>query len=537
MIIDAISVEIGDRLIKMKTPKIDQSHLEGGFLLKVRIGKRRGRLKGERANDFEAGEWYCIDLTTDEYATGYRAEGIPGNNTDAEPVALWLHTVGDLPEEVRGALRQVFLITGRSPRDPEGGRPDTPSQGGPPSSAEQEEIEELYREGRRSPAWLSFLYSDNYPWLSERIRWWGHFNVGQGACSAIYDIDGRPYVYVDFGEPLGFYKRTAPWNLGLIDPHNPQAFKAWSENQKREVRPPLCNDPLVVITHWDWDHWSLIKRLPPSNNLLFLVPEQSASGQAKFFWDNLPAPQKMVLKSGECREFEWGYVVRDTGTGKDNNQTGLSVYVRLRDCLSKAYLPRTMKEGCSVPAPVFHEDERYALTSGDAGFHLVPGLNDPNLRLIGLTAAHHGADSHSVLNQIPPPYENGGAVVYSYGLRDAGAWGAVGVDQPLAHVAKSIGGYPINSQKKCYVRNGQGGHPKATAIDAYQHAGWTCHVDTASNHAPYRPAGHTSPRTVQGNILLGDRMPHGYFPQQIQMCWNTSCQDYQICRARIFWAV
>src|SRR6185369_5055896 len=69
----------------------------------------------------------------------------------------------------------------------------------------------------------------------------GVLDVGQGNCNALYNNAGEAFVYYDFGFPTNSKKGSAP---------NPITV------------PCLCNNPLIVISHWDADHYALSRRYP-----------------------------------------------------------------------------------------------------------------------------------------------------------------------------------------------------------------------------------------------------------------------------------
>ncbi|WP_426749215.1 flagellar hook-length control protein FliK [Myxococcus sp. Y35] len=175
----------------------------------------------------------------------------------------------------------------------------------------------------------------------------GLFNVGQGACSVLYDNQGRAIVYYDFGSPANGQQSTFP----MI----PQGHCAG---------PCMCNGPLIILSHWDMDHCDLGRFYPASFGCRWLAPQQhmgtavcrdtiarvvhdggefyiwTASGRPGTAANPRGTPSSWNRPGGSHMRFPWGFVERNyrdqnqnpLASGSDpRNNSGLAVYVCVRD--------------------------------------------------------------------------------------------------------------------------------------------------------------------------------------------------------------
>ncbi|NMO15130.1 hypothetical protein HPC49_04315 [Pyxidicoccus fallax] len=146
----------------------------------------------------------------------------------------------------------------------------------------------------------------------------GVLDIGQGGCNVLYDNNGHAIVYFDAGYPENF--------LGSL----PVPFPA----------PCFCNDPLVILSHWDIDH-SMMPRYDHRMYLLrWLVPQQHMGtpetkevvarvleyGGEMHLW---------VAGPGSQMRFPWGFVERAAGPhpfkSDEKNNSGLVMYVCVQD--------------------------------------------------------------------------------------------------------------------------------------------------------------------------------------------------------------
>jgi hypothetical protein len=154
----------------------------------------------------------------------------------------------------------------------------------------------------------------------------GVMNVGQGNCNQICDNNHKVVCYYDYGSPLHNYLGTAP----------------------NVVAPCLHDDPIMVLSHWDYDHIGMVRRNPYAYQLRWIVPRQdmgsasardvytrilAAHGGGILLWPGQnggpPPPHHMALPWGFI---ERGIVRNQLAPGSGNmNDGGLVMYVCVQD--------------------------------------------------------------------------------------------------------------------------------------------------------------------------------------------------------------
>ncbi len=203
------------------------------------------------------------------------------------------------------------------------------------------------------------------------------YDVGQGNCCAVLS-GGVPSVYIDFGG--GVLRDT-------------KTFPAALESFCLTARPP------VILTHWDWDHWSSARRHPESIESTWIVPRQRPLGAVHSAFlaelirmDNvLVWPEQLgSVSSGEL------WIERCTGPPSNRNGSGLAVGLEVK-----------------------RESRLRFLFPGDAAYHLVPSAGqDPRPDWTTVVVPHHGGRTRS---QLIPESDGvrAGRLVYSYGRGNA----------------------------------------------------------------------------------------------------------------------
>lgn len=133
------------------------------------------------------------------------------------------------------------------------------------------------------------------------------YDVGQGAASAL--IAGMaPRLYFDLGGGVQRHHNTFP-----------KALKRFCYTH----RPP------VVLSHWDWDHWSSGARFE-ATNLTWIAPNQKLGAAHAVFAANVasygrlliwpPDAGKMSFARGHAR------ILQCTGNGRNHSGLALEVY-------------------------------------------------------------------------------------------------------------------------------------------------------------------------------------------------------------------
>lgn len=186
------------------------------------------------------------------------------------------------------------------------------------------------------------------------------YYVGQGSCAAICDAQGRPIVYLDIGGGCLSNARSYPTQFKLC----------------------FLNRPLVVLSHWDLDHWYSASRQKQAQNLMWYAPRQDAIGPTHkaFIWHLANKDRIRFWPAGLALD---GVLQLARCTGRSRNDSGLAALVTLGD--ERALLP------------------------GDAHYRFVPTSASGSLD--ALVATHHGAK----YRRPEVPQGVTGLVCYSYG--------------------------------------------------------------------------------------------------------------------------
>lgn len=188
-------------------------------------------------------------------------------------------------------------------------------------------------------------------------------DVGQASCNVIRE-DGVPTACFDVGAPV--YR-------------NNKSFRA------RAVW-PLPKSGAVILSHWDFDHFDLGRRLPHLQTLSWFAPDQPVGPNTLRFQRKLGAQLKFLVGS-YSGVLPGGTFLLEPGLStnpKDRNGTGYSLRINLHNAA--------------------------LLLTGDADYSMIP----PTMcnGLTAMTVPHHGGTCS------PPPSPNGtrGRAVMSYGL-------------------------------------------------------------------------------------------------------------------------
>ncbi len=176
------------------------------------------------------------------------------------------------------------------------------------------------------------------------------YDVGQGNCNAI--CDRTPLVYFDFGGGV----------LG-----NTHTFPA------AQARWCLAHSPPVVLSHWDWDHWSSATlRFQAALRLTWIVPRQQPLGAVhKTFAHSVSTTGRLLVWPSTLPTLTSGQLTVLRCTGRGRNHSGLAMSVT------------------DTSAPAFS-----MLLTGDARYTAIPGVNAMK-NLTAVIVPHHGADMRS----------------------------------------------------------------------------------------------------------------------------------------------
>jgi hypothetical protein len=198
------------------------------------------------------------------------------------------------------------------------------------------------------------------------------YDVGQGNCTALI-AGGYPRLYFDFGGGVLGNRKTFP-----------QALSAFC----------FTGEPAIVLSHWDWDHWSSANRHPRAYDMTWIVPRQSNTLGAVHatFLGRLLQHGRVLAWPAHLRSLQIGCyeLMSCTGARSSRNNSGLALAVEHTDT---------------------HETLRI-LFPGDCSYDHVPGSN--GAALTSLVAAHHGGKIGSTFAPTPDGLPCG-RLVYSYG--------------------------------------------------------------------------------------------------------------------------
>jgi hypothetical protein len=244
------------------------------------------------------------------------------------------------------------------------------------------------------------------PSPSTRIDWVAVYDVGQGSANALLDESGVPCIYADLGGGVLGHRTTFPAAFGRLC---------------LTARPP------IILSHWDWDHWSSGGRFPHAQLMTWIVPNQTYGIVHGVFAALIVANGTLMVWPRGLRSVVSGQITVLKCTGTKRNNSGLAVSV----------------EGPEGQPPI--------LLPGDASYWHVPTGSSVHHSVV---ATHHGALTGATM-----PVAAGsplGRVVYSYGLNnqwkhprpatmsqhDAAGWPhatlpAVNTDRHTVHRAKS----------------------------------------------------------------------------------------------------
>jgi len=318
----------------------------------------------------------------------------------------------------------------------------------------------------------------------------GALAVGQASCTVVYDVAENPIAYLDFGMPLPYYRSTIPSN---------------------SVLPSVLSDPLIIMSHWDYDHYAMSRKVIDSYQMRWSAPQQTIGSvaakelYAKIIYDPSGGGRLHLWPSqgyrGGTLPLEWGFVSRCTGTTRNDN--GL-VTIACFEGLAKQNGPSLRgphtvqniqpanpqvpvsqhKGACSLPgirkqSIIWDEKYRAVLYPGDASFSSIPNISSMNT-LIGLVTSHHGGERQCT--NIP-------AAPLSLNL----------CKRPVAY---SYGTYPASMalSEHCYKDKSGQGLPRDAACRAYKAAGWDHRMNTA-------PEAHV---TTQPDPVIQGRNPAVY---------------------------
>ncbi len=209
-------------------------------------------------------------------------------------------------------------------------------------------------------------------YLRRWSRVWGTsqaiaLDVGQASFNIVVaENTSGPALYFDVGQPIWFHLHNAPAGFA----------------------PPVLGDGLVILSHWDTDHYAYGRQNTDFHSKHWFAPAQVSVGpNANAFAQKLQDLGKLTLVgAGRSSRHRRGARIIRCG-GSSSNGSGLALHLRTFG--------------------------RNILFTGDADYHEIPSMR--GVRLSGLQLPHHGGKLTGTA-AIPTGHGVGARAVVSCGL-------------------------------------------------------------------------------------------------------------------------
>lgn len=281
------------------------------------------------------------------------------------------------------------------------------------------------------------------------------YDVGQGSCQAALESDLHlPALYVDFGGGVLTNRKTFP-----------DEFAGFCFSRR----------PMVVLSHWDWDHWSSAYLDEDALSVPWLAP---------------PVPTKPIQQAFAADLYVRGFLHLWDHTWPAEIREGA---VRIERCTGRT----SNDSGLAVTLHAGPRSRRNCLLPGDAAYAFIPSvLGGSSFNALCMT--HHGGKLHS---SVYPKAKRGGASALSAGLRNS-------YKHPLFHTVASHleegwkfpTGTGLSGQRPCHVLLPWGRQPHV-----FQGG---CHADKCSVAiADMAPSCGRVHRLASRPISLRSRLP------------------------------
>ena len=272
------------------------------------------------------------------------------------------------------------------------------------------------------------------------------FDVGQGSANALVDSNGYPQFYFDAGCGVYHNAKTSPAHIGFC----------------------TCQQPSVILSHWDSDHWAGATKARNLLSATWIAPRQSIGPRHAAFAASILAAGTLLILPPHMLPIGWGTTPacelrQCRGALSNRNETGVVLIVDD---------PNTTRSW---------------LLTGDAAYHLIPGLMPPDFAAV--VVPHHGADM-GPKSTPPAPSTPYSRLIYSFG--------------------------PGNRHGRTKVQ-----HPTVAAVTAHVTAGWvhgwlpTSPGTTLAGHPVLATATHAT--SHDDGIVAGWTAP-GIFPAHLTAC-------------------
>lgn len=263
------------------------------------------------------------------------------------------------------------------------------------------------------------------------------FDIGQGLASALVCRCGEPIYYFDTGCGSGRNTGTAPSRIDFC----------------------TCSSPVVILSHWDTDHWAGAVNHARLQARTWTVPKQTISTSHTLFAnDILKAGGNILVVDRTLPQLQWSSGAQDydlqRATGKKRNGTGLVLVVTDRP------------------------SGRSWVLTGDAGYDVIPHAVPADVA--AMVVPHHGADMGAKSFPFARSSTSYARLLYSFGPGNKHGPNNPPVQHPVqaavsahANVNWGHGGWSAVTPASCLA----GGDVLATATHLTSHldglaAGW-----------------------------------------------------------------
>jgi hypothetical protein len=141
--------------------------------------------------------------------------------------------------------------------------------------------------------------------LNRSIDWAVVYDVGQGNCIGLCDSSGSVSTYFDFGGGVTQNRKTFPSAL--------QSFC-------------FTNNPPIILSHWDHDHWSSAYLDHRSFSMVWILPRQPLTPQHVKLLSDIAAAggTAWFLPSGFNGRW-FGHFYLEICTGSNRNNSGIAL--------------------------------------------------------------------------------------------------------------------------------------------------------------------------------------------------------------------
>jgi len=196
------------------------------------------------------------------------------------------------------------------------------------------------------------------------------YDVGQGNAAGLYGTDDFVKAYLDIGGGAGAHVFSFP-----------AALKSFC----------FTRHPVIILSHWDHDHWSSAWRAPAAFNQTWIAPRQSIGAIQAAVVARVLSTGRLLLISSPFPPRHYGRLMLERCTGTGRNNSGLAVTL-------------SQKEKGKGLQMLFPADAQYRYVGSCA----------PGKSFLSMVAPHHGATPKSsvVPASIGRPASR---LVYSYG--------------------------------------------------------------------------------------------------------------------------